>query len=381
MKFIAKTLYGLENVVADELATLGAADITVANRAVMFTGELPLLYTVNYKSGCALSFLMEIASFRIRSAEDLYNATSKIAWERYMSSDQTFSIVPVVKSEIFSHTGYAALKAKDAIVDRFRKREGKRPSVSTGNPDILINLHISHGSVTVSLDSSGDPLYKRGYRSENVAAPLNEVLASGMIRLSGWKPGESLVDPMCGSGTISIEAGLIACNIAPGSFRKSFGFQRWKDYDRRLFDLVREKLDKQVNMPASLKIECSDISIDAVKAAEINIGNAGLGALITPVVSDLADLNPSGKEGYLIINPPYGERLSQGETNELYAMIGSKLKHSFEGYTAWIISSNRESLKFIGLKSSAKHILFNGALECRFERFEMYPGSRRKPLS
>lgn len=381
MKFIAKTLYGLEQVVADELKTLGATGISVANRAVIFSGEFPLLYTVNYMSRTALSFLLEVASFRIRSAEDLYNSVMKIAWDRYMSCEDTFSVVPVVNSDIFNHTGFAALKVKDAIADYFRKKNGKRPSVNSSDPDLLINLHISHNSVTLSLDSSLVPLFKRGYRSETVEAPLNEVLAAGMLKLSGWDGGSCLIDPMCGSGTIAIEAGMMACCIPPGRYRKSFGFQRWKDYDSRLFEAVKVRYDsKKVSSP-TVKILCSDISSDAVVAAFRNLKNAGLGDVIHPYQADFRDLKPDSSEGFLILNPPYGERISQGETNEIYSMIGTTLKHNFMGFKAWLISSNRESLKYIGLKPSVKHILFNGALECLFERFDMYGGSRKQARS
>jgi putative N6-adenine-specific DNA methylase len=378
MKFIAKTLYGLEKVVADELTALGAEGVTIANRAVFFRGELPILYTVNYMSRTALSVLVEVASFRIRSADDLYNGIMKIGWDRYMSSDDTFSIVPVVNSDLFNHTGFAGLKAKDAIADYFRNKSGKRPSVNTSNPDILINLHISHNSVTVSLDSSVIPLFKRGFREEMVAAPLNEVLAAGMLKLSGWNAGTDFIDPMCGSGTIAIEAGLIACNVPPGRFRKSFGFEKWKNFDSRLFEVIKEKHNEKVLDSVPVAIACSDISAEAVKSARVNIKNAGLENIINPIEKDFRDLRPASTGGTIFINPPYGERISQGETNEIYGMIGTTLKHNFQGYSAWIISSNRESLKYIGLKPSAKHILYNGALECLFERFDMYGGSRKR---
>jgi putative N6-adenine-specific DNA methylase len=377
MKIIAKTLYGLETVAAEELTGLGVKDATVANRAVIFSGELPLLYSANYMSRCCLSFLMEIASFRIRSAEDLYKGILRIRWDDYMDTGNTFSVVPVINSELFNHTGFAGLKAKDAVADYFRNKTGKRPSVKTADPDILINLHISHNDVTVSLDSSGTPLYRRGYRKETVAAPLNEVLAAGMIRLSGWKDNDQLTDPMCGSGTIPIEAALMACRIPPGRTRSRYGFESWKDFDPRLFEVIKEKWDKQTDLSRSLRISCSDISPDAIRQAEGNIWNAGLGDILHPSVADFRDLKPETAEGMIIMNPPYGERLSQGETNELYGMIGTKLKHSFEGFSAWIISSNRESLKFIGLKPSSKQVLFNGALECYFQRFDLYKGSKK----
>jgi putative N6-adenine-specific DNA methylase len=377
MKFIAKTLFGLEKVVAEEIKALGGTGISIANRAVLFSGEMPLLYTVNYMSRTALSVLLEISSFNIKSADDLYSGIMKIGWDRYMDIDDTFSVVPVVNSDIFNHTGFAALKAKDAIADYFRKKGGKRPSVNNSTPDILINLHISHNRVTVSIDSSQEPLFRRGYRSATVAAPLNEVLAAGMLLLSGWKADRDLIDPMCGSGTIAIEAGLIACSVPPGMFRKSFGFERWKDFDGRLFELLREKYDSRISKSLSCRIRCSDISADAVNSARINISNAGLEDVIAPSELDFRDIKPDAPGGTVFINPPYGERLSQGETNEIYGMIGTTLKHNFPGFSAWLISSNRESLKYIGLKPSAKHILFNGALECLFERFDMYDGSRR----
>ena len=381
MKFIAKTLFGLEKVVAAELIALGAEGVTVANRAVFFRGELPILYTVNYMSRTALSVLLEIASFRIRSADDLYNGILKIGWDNYMSSDDTFSIVPVVNSDLFNHTGFAGLKAKDAIADFFRNKSGKRPSVSTSDPDVLINLHISHNDVTVSLDSSLIPLFKRGYREGMVAAPLNEVLAAGMLMLSGWNAGNDLTDPMCGSGTIAIEAGLMACNVPPGRFRKAFGFEKWKSFDSRLFEVIKERHDAKIKDSIPVRISCSDISTDAVNSAIVNIKNAGLEEFIDPSVIDFKDLKPVSSGGTLFFNPPYGERISQGETNEIYGMIGTTLKHNFEGFSAWIISSNRESLKYIGLKPSAKHILYNGALECLFERFDMYGGSRKRKES
>ncbi|HVN58068.1 MAG TPA: class I SAM-dependent RNA methyltransferase [Bacteroidales bacterium] len=379
MKIIAKTLYGLEEVVAEEMRSLGAQHVAIANRAVIFEGELPFLYAVNYMSRTALSFLAEIAGFRINSADDLYRKILKISWDAYLDTHNTFSVVPVVKSKIFNHTGFAALKAKDAIADFFRNRTGKRPSVSASDPDVVINLHISHETVTVSLDSTVIPLYKRGYRTESVSAPLNEVLAAGLLSLAKWKPEYGLTDPMCGSGTIGIEAGLIATGVPPGRFRKSFGFQRWPGYDDQLFELVREKYDKAVDSTAPVNICCSDNSALAVRKAASNLKAAGLQDIVQLSCVDFREMKPQAPgRGFMIMNPPYGERMSQGETNELYEAIGTALKHNFEGYTAWIISSNRESLKHIGLKPSEKHVVFNGSLECFYERFDMYQGSRKR---
>ncbi len=376
MKFVAKTLYGLEKVLAQELVNLGAANVQELNRAVLFTGEPDLLYLVNYCSRTALSILMPVAEFRIRSKEDLYNGGSKIDWERFMDPDDTFSIVPVINSPHFSHTGYAGLILKDAIADTFRKKSGRRPSVDTKDPRILINLHISNDLVTISIDSTVIPLFKRGYRQDQTAAPLNEVLAAGILLLSGWNASATLTDPMCGSGTIPIEAAMIACKIPPGKFRKSFGFQKWKEYDDALFESIKLKEDSKI-ISSSVKINASDILGEAVEQAKANITRAGLLDCISLGTADFKDLAASDEHGFVFLNPPYGERLLPGETDLLYGMIGTTLKHHFQGNVAWLITSNKESLKKIGLKPKEKHTLFNGALECILLKYEMYQGTRK----
>jgi putative N6-adenine-specific DNA methylase len=377
MKFIAKTLYGLEPVLAKELENLGAVDIVVANRAVLFTGDLNLMYTVNYMSRTSLSVLWMIAEFNIKSADDLYNRAQRIRWEEYIDGYSKFSIVPVVKSPLFNHTGFAGLRLKDAIADYFRRKSGFRPSVDTEDPDLMINLHISNERVTISLDSSVIPLFKRGYRKESSAAPLNEVLAAGMLLISGWDPSKCLIDPMCGSATIPIEAGLIACSIPPGKFREKFGFEKWKNFNRNEFEEIKNIHNKKVSAGNNARIFGYDISAEAIEKAGINVKSAGLERVINLEVSDMMYLKPACNDGYVFINPPYGERISAGETDIIYAMTGTALKHRFEGFTAWIISSNRDSLKQIGLKPSAKHTLYNGALECLFARYELYGGSRK----
>ena len=376
MKFVAKTLFGLEKVLAEEMAILGAKSISQANRAVLFEGDIRLLYRVNYMSRTALSVLMPVKEFWIKSADDLYRKCMQIEWDNYMDVGNTFSVTPVVQSQIFNHTGYAGLRLKDAVADYFRKLSGKRPSVDNENPDILINLHISNDKVTVSLDSSLIPLFKRGYRKEQAAAPLNEVLAAGMLLISGWNGSKDLIDPMCGSGTIPIEAGLIACNVPAGRFRKSFGFQKWKGYDPEIFRVTREEGDSGIRK-SPVRISGYDISEIAVKQAVKNVGSAGLTDSIYLAEYDFRTLKMADNEGVIYINPPYGERLLPGETESLYGMIGTTLKHNFSGYSAWIISSNKESLKYIGLKPKEKHILFNGALECSFNKYELYQGSRK----
>lgn len=376
MRFIAKTLYGLETVLARELADLGASDVQTANRAVIFEGDKALLYEANYCSRTALSLLMPVAEFRIKSKDDLYRACLKIKWEEIMDEKSTFSIVPVVNSPLFTHTGYAGLVVKDAVADYFRNRNGKRPSVNQNDPDLLVNLHISNDRVTVSIDSSVVPLFKRGYRLEQTAAPLNESLAAGILLISGWNAKSILLDPMCGSGTIPVEAGLIACRIPPGKFRRSFGFQRWKDYDEVLFSKVKEKAEGRI-IGSPVDIYASDISPEAVKLAEANISRAGLADVIRVKVSDFKELKCIDNQGVVVMNPPYGLRLNPDELDSIYGMIGSTLKHSFSGNTAWLITSNRESLKKVGLKPAQKHILFNGALECLLLKYELYQGSMK----
>lgn len=375
MNLIAKTLYGLEKVLSEELIDLGAGNIQIANRAVYFEGDMSLLYKVNYCARTALSILMPIADFRIRSKDDLYKAGTKIEWDRYMDADDTFSIVPVINSPHFGHTGYAGLILKDSIADTFRKQTGRRPSVDTDNPRLLINLHISNDQVTVSLDSSVIPLFKRGYRQEQSVAPLNEVLAAGILLLSGWNAASVFKDPMCGSGTFPIEAALIACKIPPGKFRKFFGFHRWRDFDEDLFQkVILENNSKIQSSP--VKISGSDISEETLQFAKINVDRAGLNDVISLRVSDFKDLQ-SSEGGFVFMNPPYGQRIQPEEIDALYSMIGSTLKHNFPGSTALLISSNKESLKHVGLKPKEKHVLFNGALECILVKYEMYSGTKK----
>ena len=376
MRLVAKTFFGLENVLSGELRNLGAININAANRAVIFEGNIRTLYKANYCVRTALSILMPIKEFKIRSKDDLYKIGKSITWEKFMSPKSTFSITSVVNSPLFNHSGYAGLIIKDAIADYFREKTGTRPSVNVVSPDIAINLHISGANVTVSLDSSGDPLFKRGYRQAFAEAPLNEVLAAGMLLMSGWDGSTSLIDPMCGSATIPIEAALIAKKIPTGKFRKSFGFQKWNNYDEQLFEQVKQESNSGI-VELKTQISGSDISSESVKNSMINIRNAGLENDITIKNIDFKNLTVCENAGIAMFNPPYGLRLNPDDLDSLYEMIGTKLKHSFEGYTAWILSSNREALKKIGLKSSEKHILLNGANECSFLKYDLYSGSKK----
>lgn len=377
MKFTAKTLYGLEAILAQELKELGASEIVPVNRAVMFAGSKELLYRVNYCSRIALSVLVQLSGFRIRSKEDLYKKASEIIWSEVMDQDSTFSVAPVVRSELFDHSGYPALVVKDAIADYFRNKTGKRPSVNTTDPDVVINLHISNDHVDISLDSSVIPLYKRGYRAEQGLAPLNEVLAAGMLRLSGWDGTRSFQDPMCGSGTLLVEARMYADKIPPGKFRQFFGFTRWKDFDEELFNKVKMECDALIINSGTL-VTGSDISETAVRQAEANIRKAGLDGEISVAIADFKDVNRVSDSGYLVINPPYGQRLKPDEIEKLYSMIGTTLKHHFAGNKAWIITAGKDYLRNVGLKPIKKFVLFNGALECIFAGYELYEGSKKQ---
>ncbi|HPA87225.1 MAG TPA: THUMP domain-containing protein [Bacteroidales bacterium] len=376
MKFIAKTLYGLEKVLAGELSEIGASDIVILNRAVSFSGDEIMLYRANYCLRTALSVLVPVAGFRIKSAQELYRKSREIPWDKYMDSGFTFSIVPVIKSSLFSHTGYAGLLLKDAIADWFRERTGSRPSVDVKNPGIVFNLHISNDEVSVSLDSSVVPLYKRGYRREQGTAPLNEVLAAGIVLMSGWDGTTPFYDPMCGSGTILVEAGLIASGICPGRFRGSFGFQKWKTYNPPLFDEVKKESEKKI-INQDPFIFGSDVSEEAVQFALENIRSAGLEDIIRVKRENFRDLEPGVDNGVLVMNPPYGERIRVADTGSLYEMIGTTLKHNFPGFKAWLITSDMDSLKHVGLKPASKTTLFNGSLECLLVKYELYPGSRK----
>jgi putative N6-adenine-specific DNA methylase len=377
MKFVAKTLYGLEKVLEKELIALGANDVTAGNRAVYFDGDLRLLYKANYCLRTALSILMPVREFRIRSKDDLYKNALKIEWDQFMDTGDTFSVMPVVNSPLFGHTGYPGLILKDAVADFFRNKTGRRPSVNSNDPALMINLHVSNELATISIDSSVIPLFKRGYRKESTVAPLNEVLAAGIILMSGWDAKSPFLDPMCGSGTFPVEAALLASNIAPGRYREHFGFMRWRGFDKSLFEEMKAEAEKNVREP-SVTINCSDILQTAVDTARANIQKAGLGNLIRIKQSDFRDLQTDDSKPVIFMNPPYGQRIVTDEIDELYSMIGSTLKHKYAGSTAWIITTDTAPVKNIGLKAGEKHTLYNGALQCTLLRFEMFGGTRKQ---
>lgn len=376
LQFVAKTSAGLEQVLAEELKQLGAYNVEVATRAVTFEGDKRLLYKANYELRTALRILYPIATFKVNNEHQLYDAIQQIHWHEHFAIEQTFAIDGVVSGSKFNHSQYVALKAKDAIVDQFRDRFGSRPSVNTLEPDLRINIHIQEDQLTVSFDSSGESLHKRGYRYQVDKAPMNEVLAAGLILLSGWKGEKNFVDAMCGSGTIPIEAAMIAMNIPSGYYRNNFGFMKWKDFDSELWNSVWKEANEKIK-DIDIEIFASDRSVKAVEIARNNFEKAHLHKDIRLFKKHLDQLTPPAAPGIMILNPPYGERLEENDLIALYSNIGDSLKKQFAGYEVWIISSDFSALKHIGLKPSKKLTVFNGPLECRYAKFEVFSGSHK----
>lgn len=371
--YTATTLAGLEEVLAKELIELGADEVQMARRSVYFSGDLKMLYKANYCLRTALRILIPIDSYKIHTANDLYQRGRNFKWEELFGLKQTFAVQSTVFSDLFNNSMYASLKLKDAIADRFRYKFGERPNVDSADPDVLINLHISNGVCTISLDSSGESLHKRGYRVGQNEAPINEVLAAGLLRLSEWDRKSALIDPMCGSGTIAIEAAMLANGIYPGAVRESFGFMNWLDFNPQLFKQVEEEANEQT--PNPVKISASDISRRNIEIASKNAEEAGVSHLIDFKVADFKLLEPAAEKPFLLFNPPYGERISGDDTN-FYTMIGDRLKQYYTDATVWIISTP-ECLKSIGLRPSRKMPLLNGSLECSFRKYELYSGSKK----
>lgn len=376
-KMIAQTMFGLEEILIRELTELGATDIEKHNRAVGFVGDLGFMYKANLCLRTALRVLVPIHSFEVRNEQDLYDKIKVMKWEEYMGVDDTLAINCSLNSDLFKHSQYLEQKTKDAIVDRFRELFGRRPSVDTERPSLRVNLFINKSNCIVSLDSSGESLHKRGYRDKTNLAPINEVLAAGMILLSGWDRKSNFIDPMCGTGTILIEAALIAANIPAGSYKSFFGFEKWKNFDQELWDDVYGEAMDKINEDKPI-IMGGEISKHVARKAIINVNEANMKNSISITNCDFEDLPAPEGKGVLIINPPYGERMDKDEDiNALYKMIGDTLKKKWAGYEAWLITSNMEAAKHIRLNPNPKIKLFNGALECRFMRYELYSGTKR----
>lgn len=377
-KMIAKTFKGLEEVLAGELVELGANNVQLERRAVSFTGDKRLLYLANFYLRTASRVLVPIATFKAKDADEVYEQVKALDWAQYMTLQTGFQIDATVYSETFRHSRYVTYRVKDAIVDWWNEREGKRPNVKLSDPDLFLNVHIANETVTLSLDSSGESLHKRGYRVANTEAPINEALAAGMLLMAGWKGETDFYDPMCGSGTLLIEAALIAQNIAPGIFRKGFAFEKWADFDKDLFEDIYN--DDSLERPFTHHIYGSDASFYAVQQALKNVKSAGQQRCIDVKQIRLQEIKrEEQKPALVMVNPPYGERLAQDkDVMRLYGDMGTTFKHQFTGSTAWVISSNEDALKCIGLKPSKRIKLLNGELECWFNKYELFSGERKE---
>ncbi len=374
---ILKTFHGLENLLAREVEVLGGKDVQTMRRAVYCTGDKAFVYKANLHARTALRVLLPIYSFKASDEDELYNKVMAHDWSGYLSLGTTFAIDNAVFSDVFKHSKYVALKVKDAMADQFRKKTGKRPSVDIMKPDIRFNLHVSGKDVVISLDSSGSSLHKRGYREPGHKAPLNEVLAAGMVLLSGWANDRPFVDPMCGSGTILLESAMIAKNIPPGLHKKEFGFMAWPNYDRELWESVHEEAVRAVQ-DTRVPLIGSDISGRALGMARASARYMGLEDDIYFREVPFEEYMPRHAQGVLMMNPPYGKRLSAEDLSAFYRMIGDHLKKNFTGFSAWVLSSNFQALKSFGLRPSKKFTLYNGALECKFLKFDLFKGSMKE---
>lgn len=371
---LAKTMYGLEEILADELKNLGAQNIKIQNRAVSFKGDTGFMYKANLNLRTCLRILKPIQTFQAHNEKELYKNILKIDWEKYLTTESTFATHATTNSEVFNHSKYASLLVKDGIADYFRNKYDKRPNVDTENPDLTINLHINKHTCTVSLDSSGESLHKRGYKLDTIIAPMNEVLASGLILLSGWNKQDNFHDPMCGSGTLLIEAAMIAYNIPANIFRNKFGFESWKDFDSELFEKIKDvSLNKEVDFKGT--ITGGDNFQKAIRISRKNIENALMFENIKVKNEDFFETSIK-ENSFVIFNPPYGERIELG-INEFYEKVGDSLKNNYKNCTVWIISSDLENMKMIGLKPTKKINLMNANLKCSFREFKIYVGSKK----
>ena len=369
---VAKTFLGLEGVLADELRALGAEDVTEGNRVVYFKGDKEMLYRANFACRTAVRVLKPFLTLKSTSADDLYEQLKGFDWEQLLKVDTTFAIDATVYSENFNNSRFVTYRVKDAIADYFNDKYGKRPSIRLDNPEIRLDVHISGREVTLSLDSSGDPLFKRGWRVAQTDAPINEVLAAGIILLSGWDGKTDLIDPMCGSGTFLIEAALIAANIAPGVYRDHYAFQQWPDYDEELFDKIYNDDSKEREF--AHKIYGSDIEGKAIAIARANVKSAGLNKYIELERRDFRDIAIVPEKGTIISNPPYGERLKMEDIDQFYRDLGTQFKHTFMGYNVWLVCSDKEQSFKIGLKPSVRYALNNGGLDCELLEFVIFDG-------
>lgn len=375
-KMVAKTLFGFEELLAKELTQLGAQDVKIGVRNVSFTGDKGFMYKANLGLRTAIKILKPIETFKVKDEKDLYDKIYNMSWDAYLKPTGTLAVDATINSNVFTHSLYVAQKTKDAVVDKFRDTSGQRPNVDLKFPDLKINVHIDREICHISLDSSGDSLHKRGYKTATNIAPINEVLAAGLVMLSGWDGQCDFMDPMCGSGTILAEAAMIACNIPPNLMRKEFAFERWADWDVDLFEKIEESLLSKTR-DFHFKIMGYDKSPSAVAKAKDNIKNAHLEEFISIKHEDFFKTQKAGEDKlHMVFNPPYGERLDI-EMEEFYKNIGDTLKQGYPGTDAWFITSNLDALKHVGLRPSRKIHLVNAKLEARFVKYVMYEGSKK----
>jgi len=375
-ELIAKTLFGMEKLLANELKMIGAQNVQVGNRMVSFVGDKGFMYKSNLSLRTAIKILKPILKFTASNESELYDSVNSFNWTSYITPDKTISVDSVVNGKIFTHSLYVSQKIKDAIVDRIRTDTGKRPNVDLNYPDYRIHIHIDQKKCTLSLDSSGASLHHRGYRTATNIAPINEVLAAGILLHSGWNGQSDFLDPFCGSGTIAIEAAMIACNIPANVNRKEFAFEKWNDWDENLFYVIEESLLKKIK-PISVNITGSDKSPSAIQKAIENVNNANLQDFIQIKKKDFLYSKKINENClHILTNPPYGERM-EGDIDKLYSEIGSTLKHFFIDTSAWIITSNMEAIKHVGLKTSRKIKVINGKLDSRLLNYLVYKGSKK----
>ena len=375
MTITLKTFFGLEEVLKEELHELGYDDVKVLNRAVQVKGDWKDVYFLNLNSRCAISVLVEIANFFVRSEEDLYKKCMKIDWTEYFDVDKTFAVKGAIFSDIFNHSQYPFLLVKDAIVDTFRDKVKQRPDVNVKIPQVLFDVYINDKNVIISLNSSGVPLFQRGYRQSAGEAPLNEVVAAALIRMSGWDRKSNFIDPFCGSGTLLIEAGMLAANIPSNIERQHYAFKNFKNFDRKLWDEVYNNANSRCSsLPC--KISGSDISPDMVMKTKRNLRGVAVGRFISAEINAFQDIKSVEGPGFMITNPPYGERMGEN-IEEMYTDLGDWMKSTLQGYTCWVISASEEGFKSIGLRPERKIRLYNGDLECSFRKFSIYEGSKK----
>ncbi|HRG60162.1 MAG TPA: THUMP domain-containing protein [Bacteroidia bacterium] len=377
LNLVVSCHYGFEELLAEELKVLGLENIQLHNRAVVCTGTMAHVYNANYNCRLALRVLIKIATFEAPDGNTLYEEVYDLPWEQIIQPNNTIAINSICNQSAFDNTMFVSMRAKDAIADFFRHRTGIRPSVDNDHPDLRIQVHIFKEQATVLLDSSGNSLHMRGYRIGVNKAPINEVLAAGLIVKSGWQPEMAFYDPMCGSGTFLIEAAMMATNTPAGFYRKEFGFERWKNFDQQTFDDIVNESNAKRKLKVTAPIEGSDSARKSLTIARDNIKHTDFSGIIKTSLADFETAPAPEFPGTIIINPPYGGRLDKDDIEILYKRIGDTLKKNYGGHTAWIITANREAAKHIGLHASKKYVVFNGQLECRFLKYELYAGSKK----